>query len=175
LITVASVVEGHGEVTAVPELIRRIAFAHGVWDVQAPRSHRLARAKFLDAAELGRAVELQSRRVEDRGGVVAVLDADDDCAVKLADRILAACQGQRPFALVASVREYESVLRVAHGVTPAAAEVVRDAKGEMKRLLGTYRETIDQAKLSATLDLDRARECRWFRKFEKELLAILRG
>lgn len=76
---------------------------------------------------------------------------------------------------MASVREYESVFLVAHGVPVATAEVVRDAKGEMKRLLGTYRETIDQAKLSAALDLDRARECRWFRKFEKELLAILRG
>lgn len=75
-----------------------------------------------------------------------LLDADDDCAVFLA------------------------------GEGADAPESVRGAKERLAALTGRpYRETVHQAKLSAVLDVERARECRWFRKFEKELLAILRG
>jgi hypothetical protein len=111
VITVASVVEGDGDVRALPVPVRRIAHEHGVYEVEVPFPFRLPRAKFLIPAEFARAVELQARRIVDRGGVVALLDADDDCAVEL----------------------------------------------------------------SATLDLGMARDCRWFRKFESDLLAILRG
>lgn len=43
MITVASVVEGCGEVTAVPALVRRVAFAHGIFEVRTTLPHRLAR------------------------------------------------------------------------------------------------------------------------------------
>ena len=117
MITVAAVVEGDGEVRALPALVRRLAGEHGVYGVAVPP----------------------------------------------------------PYRLVAAVREYESVLLAAEGMDAAEAEARRDAKGELRRLLGSYRETVHQARLSAVLDLDRARECRWFRKFDKELPAILRG
>jgi hypothetical protein len=175
MITIATVVEGEGEVHALPVLIRRVAQEHGVYDLSVPRPFRLPRSKFLSPAEFGRAVELQARRVEDRGGVVALLDADDDCAVELVKQIRSAYGGHRSFGLIAPVREFESVFLAAHGIRADVAESKRDAKGEMKRLLGAYRETVHQARLSATLDLDRARECRWFRKLEKELLAVLDG
>ena len=175
MITVASVVEGDGEVRALPVLVRRIAHEHGVYDVEVPFPFRLPRTKFLIPAEFARAVEFQARRVVDRGGVVALLDADDDCAVELTKRIRTAYDGHRSFVLVASVREYESVLLVGDGVPADVAESKRDAKGELRQRLGAYRETIHQAKLSAALDLDMARGCRWFRKFESDLLAVLRG
>ena len=118
MITVATVVEGDGEIRAVPELIRRLAHQHGVFDVVLPRPFHLPRSKWLTPSEFGRAVELQSRRVEGRGGVVALLDADDDCAVELTKQL----------------------------VGPSGAPRMREN-----------------------------RECRWFRKFEAELLSILRG
>jgi hypothetical protein len=175
VITVACVVEGDGEVRALPALVRRVAQAHGIHDVMVPLPFRLPRAKFTNPAELGRAVELQARRAGESGGVLVLLDADDDCAVDLMKSITASYTGGRRFGLVVAVREYESILLAAHGVPAADAEAKRDAKGELRRLLGQYRETVHQARLSAALDLASARECRWFRKFEKELLAILRG
>jgi hypothetical protein len=173
MITIAGVVEGDGEVRALPVLVRRIAHEHGIYDIEVPLPFRLPRTKFLIPAEFARAVEFQARRIAGRGGIVALLDADDDCAVELTKRIRTAYDGHRSFAIVASVREYESVLLMGQGVTADFAESKRDAKGELRRRLGAYRETIHQEKLSATLDLTLARECRWFRKFEQDLLAIL--
>jgi hypothetical protein len=171
--TIASVVEGDGEVRALPVLIRTLAAVHGVAHVDVPRPFRLPRSKFLVPEEFARAIELQARRVM-AGGVIAVLDADDDCAVELVDRIRKDYPGSRQFRLVAAVREYESIFLA--GLTERDPESVRGAKELLRTATGVpYRETVHQAKLSAALDLDRARECRWFRKFEKELLAILRG
>ena len=91
-------------------------------------------------------------------------------AIELAKRIRASYGGHRPFA---SVREYESIFLAARDAEDP--ESVRGAKERLQALTGApYRETVDQAKLSAALDLTPARACRWFRKFEKELLAIIR-
>lgn len=174
MITVASIVEGHGEVAALPHLIRRVAYEQGFYDVRPLTPHRLARDKFLDPLEFGRAVELQTRRIDGRGGVIALVDGDDDCAVELAAQIRARYSGHRQFALLVSVREYESIFLAALGVEQP--EAVRGAKERLVELTGNrYRETVDQAKLTAAVDLGSARDCRWFRKFEKDLLAILRG
>ncbi len=175
MITVACVVEGDGEVRALPALVRRVAETHGIHDVVVPAPFRLPRAKITNPAELSRVVELQPRRAGDSGGVLVLFDADDDCAVDLTKSIRASYAGGRQFGLVVAVREYESVLLAAQGIPAADAEAKRDAKGELRRLLGQYRETVHQARLSAALDIVSARECRWFRKFEKEVLAILRG
>lgn len=173
--TVAAVVEGDGEVRAFQPLVRRVAYAHGIYDLEVVTPFRLPRAKFGDPVALGRAIELQARRVRGAGGVLVLLDADDDCAVDLARRLKASHVSERRYAVVAAVREFESVLLAAYGVRPVDAESKRDAKGELRRLLGEYRETVHQAKLSAVLDLELARGCRWFRKLEKELVGILRG
>jgi hypothetical protein len=175
VITVGTVVEGDGEVRAIGPLIRRVGAEHGHFAVNIPPPFKLSRSKFTDPAELGRAVELQSRRITGPGGVLILLDADDDCALELSEQIRASYVGGRSFGLVVAVREYESVLLATHGMDPADAEAKRDAKGELRRLVGPYRETVHQAKMSAMLDVSLARGCRWFQKFEKELLAILHG
>jgi len=174
MIAVATVVEGEGEVSAVPALIRNLAYTRGFYDVATPRPILLPRSNFLIPADFARAVELATRQVGEGGGVIALLDADDDCALELVKRISAGYQGGRRFALVAAVREYESIfLPRSPGFDP---EAVRDAKGAIRETTGLpYRVTAHQTSLSATLDLDHARQCRWFRKFEHELLAILRG
>lgn len=104
------------------------------------------------------------------GGVLALLDADDDCAVELTESIRAGYRGKHDFALVAAVREYESLFLAGQLPDP---ERIRDAEGAVRRLNGAYKETRHQPRLSAALDLELARECRWFRKFESELLGIL--
>lgn len=172
--TIGTVVEGDGEVRAMPSLIRTIAFAHGFYDVEVPRPFKLPRSKFLVPSEFSRAVEIQYRRTDGNGAVLALLDADDDCALELADAILKSYDGGRPLRLVVAVREYESIFLA--GLTDRDPESVRGAKELLRQLTGApYRETVHQAKYSASLVLERARDCRWFRKLEKELLAILGG
>jgi hypothetical protein len=172
LTTLASVVEGGGEVLALPVLVRRIADAHGVHGVRVIRPFLLPRSRFLVPEEFERAIEIQARRVDGSGGVLALLDADDDCAFELTKQIRATYRGGRQFSLLAAVREYESLFLAGK---VARAEEIRDAKSAVRALTGAaYKETRHQAKLTATVDLDDARQCRWFRKLESELLAIFR-
>ena len=172
MITLAPIVEGDGEVLALPVLVRRIADAHGLYRVRVIRPFLLPRPKFLVPEEFERAVEVQACRVEGSGGVLALLDADDDCALELTKHIRANYRGGRQFSLVAAVREYESLFLAGKVVR---AEDIRDAKGAVRASTGVYKETRHQARLSATVDLEDARACRWFRKLESELVAILRG
>ena len=66
--TVAVVVEGHGEVQAVPVLVRRIAaeLGHGV---KVPRPVRIRRNRVDRAGEFEKAVELASRDAGEEGSI----------------------------------------------------------------------------------------------------------
>ena len=87
--TVVATVEGPGEVEAVPILIRRIAAA-AVPDTvpHVPRPIRIKRDRFLKENELEQDVDLTARQSGPDGGVLIVLDADDDCPPKRAATIL---------------------------------------------------------------------------------------
>lgn len=77
---VASIVEGHGEVEAVPVLIRRVAgvVAPGLC-LRVPRPIRVKRDEVLRPEKLGRAVELAARQAGRNGAIFLLIDADDDC------------------------------------------------------------------------------------------------
>lgn len=170
MITVAAVVEGEGELQALPVLIRRLAYAHEIYDVRVAESFLLPRPKFMIPEEFELAIEVQARRVDGPGGVLALLDADDDCAGELVERIRSSYRGKHKFVVVVAVREYESLFLAGNVSNP---EEIRDAKRLVRALTGAYKATRHQPKLSAALDLELARECRWFRKLERELLGIL--
>src|SRR5262245_4828965 len=101
---IASIVEGFGEVAALPVLVGRIAWEmFGVPYVELPQPHRLARNKMTMSVELTRAARVQSAR----GGVLVLADADDDCAVDLAGTLVT-CAGATPIEVVVAVREFEA-------------------------------------------------------------------
>lgn len=104
----ASVVEGHGEVGAVPVLLRRIAAEqYGRVDCTVPSPHRVKRGQMISSDFLDRAVQTQMARVGPSGGVLILLDADDDCPVQLA----ASLRGRLPdprVEVVVAVREFEA-------------------------------------------------------------------
>ena len=87
--TITTIVEGHGEVDAVPILIRRIAerALPGV-NVQVPLPIRVERNRLLKARELERAVELAARLTGQDGCILILLDADDDCPAEIAPQIV---------------------------------------------------------------------------------------
>jgi hypothetical protein len=187
------IVEGHGEVTAVPILIRRIV-AHYAPEVYAHVEPpiRASRAGLVQAGELERMVELAARRTQATDGILIVLDADDDCPRELAEALLARAEAARPdrgIAVVIANREYEAwflaaaaSLRGKRGLAddmepPPDPEAIRDAKGWLAHQSAqgfSYKPTVDQPALTDLFDLEQAYAARSFRKLVKEVVALAR-
>ncbi len=81
-VRVGCIVEGHGEVRAVPVLIRRVARTLGV-PVDIPHPIRIPGSKLAQQGELERAVELASRTIGGRGAILVLRDSDDDCPAEV--------------------------------------------------------------------------------------------
>lgn len=170
----AVIVEGHGEVQAVPVLLRRmIPLIDPARRVEILRPIRVPRGKLLK--ELGRHVDLAARQTGPGGSVLVLLDADDDCPVATAPPLLQAAAAARSdinCAVVLPVSEFEAwflaaavSLRGYRGLPddlepPTEPESVRDAKGwlQARRADGfAYSPTTDQPALTAVMDLEAAR------------------
>lgn len=175
--TVCTVVEGHGEVEALPVLLRRVADELlDVPFIEVPRPFRQGRGSLVRPGGIERAVELTRRRVGGHGGVLVLLDADDDCPADMAPQLLAranaAAAGIRT-AVVLATREYEGWFLAAADSLAGKRDLddalqrhpdpeqPRDAKGWLTHRMPagrTYTETLDQAPLSAAMDLQKARD-----------------
>jgi hypothetical protein len=187
------IVEGDGEVKAVPILIRRIIthYAPGAY-VPVGRPIPVSRSGLIQTDLLERTVELAARQTKQEDGILILLDADDDCPRDLADALLNRARSVRPdrsIRVVAANREYEAwflaaarSIRGKRGLAddiepPADPEAIRDAKGWLARHTPrgfTYKPTIDQPALSDLIDLEQAYATRSFRKLVKEVLALAR-
>jgi hypothetical protein len=187
------IVEGHGEVSAVPILIRRIV-AHYAPDVYAhvEAPIRASRTGLVQPGELERLVEFAARRTQVTDGILILLDADDDCPRELAEVLLTRAKATRPdraIAVVIANREYEAwflaaatSLRGKRGLAddierPPDPEAMRDAKGWLAHQAAqglSYRPTIDQPALTDVFDLEEAYAARSFRKMVKEVVALAR-
>ena len=190
---VAKIVEGHGEVKAVPILLRRIAerVSPGI-ALEVPRPIRVKRHQILKAEELERAVALAAGRAGPHGGILVLLDADDDCPAELASRLLRRTRQSRPdrpIRVVLAKAEYESWFLAAASLAghrgideaaspPADSEAIRNAKGWLSASMPPgrrYRETLHQAALTARFDLDSARAAPSFDKVWRDLASLLGG
>lgn len=172
-ITIAPAVEGHGEVNALPVLLRRIAAELSVWNLQVAVPLRVPQTQLVGAG-LEAAVAAQASRVRGRGGVLVLLDADDHCPADLGPRLQSRAQAARPDVKVGVVlanREFEAWFLAAakslgglRGLPdelepPVDPEAKRDAKGWLSdRMSGhPYKPKVDQAPLAARFDLQAAR------------------
>ncbi|GGS97614.1 hypothetical protein GCM10010156_64760 [Planobispora rosea] len=111
-VRIATLVEGHGEVEALPVLLRRIAaeVAPHLW-VDVPAPHRVGRDSLLAAHGIESALDRLVVGVEGVTGVLVLLDADDDCPAELGPGLLARAQAARPdvpSAVVLANREFEA-------------------------------------------------------------------
>ncbi len=185
---IVPIVEGDGEVAALPILLRRL----GAWltpdsytDVQLPI--RVRRDRFLNKdADFRKFLGLASAKAGERSWILILLDADDDCPAKLGAQIVDRAHAATPhrrISVVLAKREYEAwflasadsldgkrglSLDDAVAVDP---EVPRDAKGWLSKHMpsGRYREVTDQPAFSAVMDLQEARKrSRSFRKLCSE-------
>lgn len=196
--TLITIVEGHGEVKAVPVLIRRLAQECSSLDLRIPRPIRCPRSKIVrpdgvDERELARALELACLQLPSRehGAVLVLLDADDSCPKEVAERIedlARRCRGDVAVGVVLAKWEYEAwliaaieSLRGTRGIgedasAPPDPEAEHDAKGYLTdRMVGNrrYSPTADQAALTERFDLDQAAACRSFRKLRSETRRLL--
>ncbi|HEX5273616.1 MAG TPA: DUF4276 family protein [Gemmataceae bacterium] len=196
--SVACVVEGDGEVAALPILIRRIAAAVDPgWYVEVPRPFQVKRTRMGNRfGDLERGIEFILRQARPPVALLVLLDLDDDDPVSLHAELsqrVKAYRGDVPSAVVLARREYEAwflaaaeSLRGRRGLPndlgpPPDPEAVKDAKGWLRDHMPRtrkYSETADQPALTDLFDLDLARTrsasfAHCYREVERLLRALL--
>ena len=180
------IVEGHGETTAVPLLIRRILEEQRPeLPVQIPTPLRLSRGKLTKPAELSRAVELMARKAGSGAPILIFIDADDDCPAQLGPQLLAVARSSRSdreIGVIVAQREFEAwylasarSLRGLGGLpgdleAPPNHDQIRDAKGWLsERMPSGYAPTVDQPRFAAAFSFEEARANASFLRCERLL------
>ena len=179
------IVEGKGDVEAVPLLLRRLASEYGSpVPVEIDTALRMKRSQIVKRDPIQRMVQLAKRRGGD--GIMIIFDSDDDCPIKLAPEITKWADQVTigtPCVTVMANREFEAwflasieTLRGKRGIRIDAKshpypESPRNAKRALKDRMRRgrgYSETTDQAAFAATFSMIAAySKCRSFRKFVK--------
>ena len=190
-VQIGCIVEGHGEVEAVPILIRRIASnCYPELGIVIPHPIRISRDKIVKKNQLERKVELAARTIKGQGAILILIDSDDDCPAQLGPELLCRALQVRsdlPIAVVLAKREFEAwflaaadSLRGYKGLKndlepPNHPEEIRGAKGWLKQRRDSrkYRETLDQPGFTAYFDLDQARSADSFDKCYRDIVRLL--
>ncbi len=191
---VAPIVEGHGEVEALPALLHRIAIqsgAAGTLRVNPPI--RVKAGSFLhDHDYFRKQVALAAAKAAQGGGAVLILlDCEDDCPATLGPELLRrakAVRGDVVVLVALAYREYETwfltaarSLRGLRGLPqdldpPPAPEAIRDAKGWLgARMAFGYDPVIHQLEFSRKLDLEGALANPSFHRFYQRIRQFLEG
>lgn len=195
-ISVALIVEGHGETDAVPILVRRIAaVVDPSLSVVIRPVLRVPASRLLRAGELERQVEFAGRFVAPDGAILILVDADakDACPAKDGPQLLArarVARGDIDISVVLAKREFEAwflaaatslrgVRRLSDDLEPPEnPEEIRGAKEWLSRHMPRhqpYAETTDQAALTQVFDMIQARTVDSFDKCYREIGLLIRG
>lgn len=193
---VATIVEGHGEVSALPILLRRFPERYPESRfVELLKPIRVHRDRFLNKEEeFRRQLLLAASKCGEGGLILVLLDADDDCPAELGARLLQRAKEHVPHRQVSVVlanREFEAWFiasavaldghrgfRLREGDASVDPEIPRDAKGWLRERMatGAYSEILDQPAFASCIDLDRVYErSRSFRKLCDEWRANVVG
>lgn len=187
------IVEGHGEVEALPVLLRRLCQEASAWEVKISKPIRRKRSELVNQPSLEKTVT--AARYPPRCDAILILfDGDKDCPAELGPRVqewASAICGELPCEVVMPHKEYEAwflagieSLRGNRGIRNDAArhpnpEAPRSAKAQLRVQMekgGSYFETTDQAAFSALFSMPAAYNgCRSFRKLTKSFGALLQA
>jgi hypothetical protein len=196
-VTIASVVEGHGERDAVPKLLHRIATELGALLRTSKPPSRMPRSRLVAPQGIENAVNAKAIEVKGAGGILVLIDADDDCPAELGPRLLQRARAARPdkrIAVALANREFEAWFLASAPslagqlgfpdpfLAPADPEIPRGCKELLTKARARgfpYRETVDQTALTSAFDMKMAREnSPSFDKFYRDvswLLAVAEG
>jgi hypothetical protein len=188
---IVTIVEGHGEVMAVPILIRRIAESIVPNTPVEVRPIRVKRQLLMKDGEFEKAIEFAARQAGTDGKILVLLDADTDCPASLSAELLSrgrATRADRTIRVVLAKMEYEAWFLAAansiaghRGLDPAATpptipEGIGDAKGWLSARMPSgraYRETLDQPAFTSLFDLTAARKAPSFDKMWRDVASLL--
>ncbi|MCY4401137.1 MAG: DUF4276 family protein [Candidatus Poribacteria bacterium] len=189
---IGCIVEGDGEVGAVPVLIRRIASdLYPELPLIVERPIRAPRNLVVKADELERRIELAVQKISGKGAIIIILDSDNDCPAELGPALLNRALQTRsdlPIAVVLAKCEFEAwFLAAAQSIrgqrglnedidTPKDPETIRDAKGWLSKRMEnskTYSETRDQPAFAALFDIEQARKADSFDKCYRDIVRLL--
>lgn len=199
MICISCIVEGDGEIQALPILIWRIVehIVPGLWvDVPRPvlvnRSDIVQKGKIAQSGKLEKMIQLAHANLKDQGAILILLDSDDDCPAQLGPALLQEAKRLRtdvPIVTIFAHREYEAwflaaaeSLRGIRGLpgnleTPPEPESIRGTKEWLTKRLPSgqkYSPTVDQAALTAQFDLELALErSASFRKLYRDVESLL--
>jgi len=180
---IAPIVEGQGEVEALPILLRRISqHANATSRLQVNQPIRVKSGSFINKEEyfskyVGMAA---TKAAQSRGTVLILLDCDDECPAVIGPALLArasAIRGDVSYLVVLAHREFESwfIASVASlagqfGLpmaldVPADIEGIRDAKGWLgKRMSVSYDPVTHQHQFARICDLGEAQRSPSFKR-----------
>ncbi|MFN3076440.1 MAG: DUF4276 family protein [Alphaproteobacteria bacterium] len=186
---IAPIVEGHGEVDAVPILIRRILGN----DVKVNPPIRINVASFLhDHEYFLKYISLAAGKAaqSSQGGVLILMDCEDKCPGILGPELLSKARtagNDVPILVALAYREYETwfmaaaeSLRGLHGLPkdlspPSDVEKTRDAKGWLKKHMDKkkpYDPIVHQSKFTRTFDIEQACSNHSFNRFRQRLITF---
>ena len=176
IVRIGCIVEGHGDDNAVPVVVQRVARTEvPATLVIAETLVRRDRGLLVQRDRLVMDIEFVARRLVGQGGILIVLDADDDCPARLGPQMQDWAQNSRPdlpIAVVLAAREFESWFLASaeslrgHSDLPDSLENhprpegVRDAKGWLSSQMPrrrSYSPSADQPALARVFDLELAR------------------
>jgi hypothetical protein len=193
MVNLACIVEGDGDVDAVPIAIRRIVQSIDPGLILKIHPLRVPRTKLIKPGEMERSIELAARRAGRDGAIFVVLDSDDDCPATLGPELLDRARKVRsdlPISVVLAKREFEGwflasaeSLRGLRGLAsnlapPSDPESIRGTKEWLTARMITgrsYVETLDQPALAASFDLLQARTAPSFDKLFRDVAAVVEG
>ena len=187
------IVEGHGEVGAFPELLRRLISEAQAWEIQIGRPIRSTRGRLVREIELKKAVRLALLQ-QDCRAILILFDGDDDCPALLGPTVqdwAADAAGSMPCEVVIAHREYEAWFLAAIESLRGKRNIREDALShphqerprsamwhleDRMHAVASYLETADQPALSALFSLEDAhRRCRSFRKLVSSFGLLVRS
>lgn len=168
------IVEGKGDVQAMPDLCARILFslAASQWvvdknPIRRPRSQLVdekTKSPNRPCKQDGVAKALAMAAARHPDAVLVTCDADDDCPGVWAQSIVSAQGRSTPTAAVMAVREFEAWLLWEYDdkdlakVKASDPERVRDAKGRLQRLVAGYDPIAHQLELTHRIDMQYLRK-----------------
>ena len=182
------IVEGHGDVEAVPAVFRRIAkLTYPTALIVSPTPFRVPKDRLRRSGELERTVEFVARTLNGQGLILITVDSDNDLPCILGPELRLRASITRPdvsIGVAIAKREFESwFVGLAESIAGCRGlrtdlishpdpENLRGAKEWLTRNMieKVYRETRDQKELARIFDLNTARRrCPSFDKFFREV------
>lgn len=188
---IVPIVEGQGEVQAVPNLLHRIvaAIAPDAWLQVSPPIRVKAGSFFQDDEYFRRHILLASAKAaQHQGHVLILLDCEDDCPARLGPVLLqraGAVRNDVSMIVCLAHREYETwFLAAAHSLRgccglspqltpPAHPEAHRGAKEWLSRYMPyPYDPVQHQLELTRAMDLTQAQQNQSFRRLVRKIQTL---